>query len=120
MRNLIKKILREGDWDFINDFSTPEELFTGAIELQNGYHWSIDSFDDFKLIYNKLNSISGLKPKWVISPDFIYGEKYFNSYLNNDGNFNMFLPYTKENVYGWFDKMTEAYDKNDNPVNIPI
>ena len=120
MRNLIKKILREGDWDFINDFDTPEELFTGAIELQNGYHWSIDNFDDFKIIYNKLNSINGLKPKWSIVPNYDSGKKYFNSYLNKKGNFNIFLPYTTENVYGWFDDMAEAYDKNDNLAPKPI
>lgn len=120
MKKLIKKILRESDWDFVTQFDPSEELFNGAKEIPNGYYWSIDNFSDFKSIYNKLNSIKSLSPKWSILPNYNSGEKYFNSYLNSKGNFNIFLPYTKENVYGWFDNMSNAYDKNDNLVSIPI
>ena len=113
-----KKLLKEGDWDFINDFDIPKELFVGATEVQNGYFWSIDNYDDFRNIYNALESMSGLK--WSIALNISGGGKFFESYLNRYGNFNIFIPSSRDNVYGWFDGMPKAYDKNSKVVNIPI
>lgn len=125
MRNIIKKILREGDWDFVTDFEPSEEVLHGAREINKGYYWSIDNYEDWKNLYQNLESIHKLNPKWIIVPSV--GNKYreetaqewFKRYLMDNGNLNLFLPYERNNIYAWFDNMPESFDKNDDSVQIP-
>ncbi len=124
MRNLIKKILKENinndpDWSFVN-FEPSEELFYNATEVNNGYHWSIDNFNDWKNLYDGLTYFRGVKLIWEINPYMPQAEHWFNQYLKKAGNLNVLLTYDKENVYGWFDTMSNAYNKNNNLVPKPI
>ena len=120
MRNFIKKILREGEWDFITDFEPSEEMYHGAEEVGSGYLWTINNFDDWSKIYHNLESLQLFNTRWSLRPDLKGSSKMFEQYLTNKGNFYVFLPYNKENLYAWFEDLGYAIDKDDNTVSIPI
>jgi hypothetical protein len=122
MRNIIKKIIRESldsDWSW-TQFDPSLEMFHGAQEVNNGYLWTIDSFNDWYKIYHGLESLQLFNTRWSLRPDLKNSHIMFNSYLTNKGNFYVFLPHNKENLYAWFENLGYALDKDDNYVKIPI
>ena len=120
VEKLVKKILKEGDWDFVTQFEPSEEMFRGANEISGkGWHWKISDFDTWAELYNNLQSINRFNPKWSIRPDIEGGKKFFDLYLEKKGDLNVFLPYDKENVYIWFDGMSDIVDKYDNLIKKP-
>jgi len=125
-KKTIKRILREelNDFDWVSDVVPSDELKTKALELEGkGYVWNFKDYEDFKKTFYELESLSSFRPPWAISPHFEKSlgnniKKYFGFYQEEYGDFNIFLPYDRSNIYGWFDGQNEASDKDDEKVKI--
>ena len=125
-----KKIIKEEIDDslkWLQDITVPKELEAGAKELDGGYYWDIKDYQHLKKVYDEIEETFNItQPKWTINPHYekkhasVSGEKYFNMYKEKYGDFNLFLPYDKDNIYGWFDGHTMAFDKDDYEVEIPV
>jgi hypothetical protein len=121
MKKLIKKILRESDWDFVTQFEPSEEMFHGATEISGkGWLWKVNDFDTWSELYDNLQSINRFNAKWSIKPSIERSPEFFDIYRKSYGELNVFLSYDKENVFIWFGDMPAAVDKNDKPVRKPI
>ena len=124
MKKIIKRILKEefNELDWIKNVVASDELKTKASEIEGeGYVWNFKNYEDFKKTFYELESLSSFRPPWAISPHFEKSlgnniKKYFGLYQEKFGDFNIFLPYDKSNIYGWFDGQNEAYDKDDKKV----
>ena len=127
----IKRIIKEEIDDslkWLQDITPPEELKAGATEVNGGYYWSkIKDYQNLRKIYNEIEEVFNvIQPKWVISPVYekkgtvVNPGKYFNMYKEKYGDFNLFLPYDKDDMYGWFDGHSKAFDKEDRFVEIPV
>ena len=77
----------------------------------------------FKRVYDEIEDTLTTQPNGInpiIKKGSFKGEKYFNMYKEKYGDFNLFLPYDKDNIYGWFDGHTMAFDKESKTVEIPL
>jgi hypothetical protein len=125
----LKKIIKEEVDDslkWLQDIAVPEELEAGAKEVDGGYRWDIKDYQHLKKVYDEIEETFNMtQPKWAINPRYEkkygpYSDKYFNWYKEKYGDFNLFLPYDKDNIYGWFDGQPYAFDKDDYEVAIPV
>ena len=126
----LRKIIKEEIGDslkWLQDIIPSEELKAGATEVNNGYYWKIKDFQSLEKVYDEIeDTFNVTQPKWSINPYYhrkgslTNGEKYFNMYKEKYGDFNLFLPYDKDNIYGWFDGHTMAFDKESKTVEIPL
>jgi len=123
-KKTIKRILREemGSFEWVKNVVPSNELKTKASEIEGkGYIWNFKDYEDFKKVFYELESLNSFKPPWAVSPHFEKSlgdniKKYFGLYQETFGNFNIFLPYDRDNIYGWFDGQNEASDKNGEKV----
>ena len=126
----LRKIIKEeidGSLKWLQDITPSEELKAGATEVNNGYYWKIKDFQSLEKVYDEIEETFNMtQPKWIISPHYgknnasFKGEKYFNMYKEEYGDFNLFLPYDKDNIYGWFDGQPAAFDKDGRIVDKPV
>ena len=125
----LRKIIKEEIDDslkWLQDITPSEELKAGATEVNDGYYWKIKDYQGLEKVYNEIeDAFNVTQPKWSINPHYhkkekLNGEKYFNIFKEKYGDFNLFLPYDKDNIYGWFDGHPAAFDKDGRIVDKPV